>query len=446
MLQIDLGPSILRNIGLPLSDLPATAMLCCLSEKKKSAPIALCYADYSFLSSGLNDMKMSDSMGSGNLLNDLKAKLDSREEFILSRFAARSRDGIRRRPENRIGHRQNFALDADRILHSRAYTRYIDKTQVFYMVENDHITHRVLHVQLVSKIARTIGRFLGLNEDLIEAIALGHDIGHPPFGHDGERILSKLCKKNGLPPFLHNIQSVLFLENIERGGKGWNLTLQTLDGIMCHDGEVHDRVLVPEGGKNFDIFDAQLCGKLQGPGLDLIPMTLEGCLVRFADTVAYIGRDIEDAIELQLIERHEIPAAVRHGLGDSNGTIVYQLVADLIASSVEKNAIAFSPGVSELLVLLKKFNYERIYLNPKIKQQTHLIENCYKSLFDYYCQAVVSDNHDAAVLKEFLEGMSDEYRQKNSVPAMVRDFIAGMTDDFFINQACKLGCEVPVRQ
>jgi len=385
-------------------------------------------------------------MGSENLLIDLKVKLDSREEFILSRFASRSKDGIRRRPENRVGHRQNFAIDADRILHSRAYTRYIDKTQVFYMVENDHITHRVLHVQLVSKVGRTIGRFLRLNEDLIEAIALGHDIGHPPFGHDGERILSKLCTENGLPPFMHNIQSVFFLENIERGGRGWNLTLQTLDGIMCHDGEVHDRVLAPEGEKNFDIFDTQMRDKLQDPKLDLIPMTLEGCLVRCADTVAYIGRDIEDAIELQLIERNDIPARVRHGLGDTNGTIVYELVADLIANSMGKNAIAFSPDVSELLVLLKKFNYERIYLNPKIKQQTHLIENCYKSLFDYYCQAVVQENHAAAVLKEFLEGMNDGYREKNSAPAVVRDFIAGMTDDFFINQAFKLGCQVPVKQ
>ncbi|MCK5340543.1 MAG: HD domain-containing protein, partial [Desulfobulbaceae bacterium] len=123
------------------------------------------------------------------ILLDLKTALDAREEKNLSPLAALSRNGIRRREEALKGHRQEFATDADRVLHSRAYTRYIDKTQVFYMVENDHITHRVLHVQLVSKIARTVGRFLGLNEDLIEAIALGHDIGHPPFGHDGEKML-----------------------------------------------------------------------------------------------------------------------------------------------------------------------------------------------------------------------------------------------------------------
>ena len=130
-------------------------------------------------------------------LDALKQDLDLREEKLLSRQAAFSAQALRRMPEQRLqdGYRQAFALDADRILHSRAYTRYIDKTQVFYLIQNDHITHRVLHVQLVSKIARTIGRFLGLNEDLIEAVALGHDIGHSPFGHDGERYLSQLCTR-----------------------------------------------------------------------------------------------------------------------------------------------------------------------------------------------------------------------------------------------------------
>ena len=149
-------------------------------------------------------------------LLDQKERLDGFEQNHLSGYATLSRDGIRRHQQGQTGHRQAFALDADRILHSKAYTRYIDKTQVFYMVSNDHITHRVLHVQLVSKIARTIGRFLRLNEDLIEAIALGHDIGHPPFGHDGEKVLSVLCSEHGFPPFQHNVQSIHFLEHLER--------------------------------------------------------------------------------------------------------------------------------------------------------------------------------------------------------------------------------------
>ena len=242
-------------------------------------------------------------------LLEIKKHLDQREEEILSPFAALSKNAIRRRPDERVtkGHRQNFSIDSDRILHSLAYTRYVDKTQVFYLIDHDHITHRVLHVQLLSKIARTIGRFLHLNEDLIEAIALGHDIGHPPFGHDGERILSEICLKHGLGHFLHNVQSVRFLDLIERKGRGWNLSLQVLDGILCHDGETHKEGLVPNRGKSFDDLDREMRQKTENPELELTPMTLEGCVVRLADTISYIGRDIEDAIRLNLIKREEIP-------------------------------------------------------------------------------------------------------------------------------------------
>src|SRR5512136_3435095 len=161
-------------------------------------------------------------------LAELRQILDRQEEIWLSPYASRSVQATRRCFEERIarGHRQEYAVDADRILHSRAYTRYIDKTQVFYLIDHEHISHRVLHVQLLSKIARTIGKFLRLNEDLLEAIALGHDIGHPPFGHDGERILSDLCETHGIGPFLHSVQGVRFLDKIERKGRGWNLTLQ----------------------------------------------------------------------------------------------------------------------------------------------------------------------------------------------------------------------------
>ncbi|MFZ3048208.1 MAG: HD domain-containing protein, partial [Desulfatirhabdiaceae bacterium] len=154
----------------------------------------------------------------------IRGLLDKRERSILSRFASYSDSACRRRVETQMenDYRPPFSVDVDRILHSRAYTRYIDKTQVFYLIENDHITHRVLHVQLVSKIARTIGRFLFLNEDLIEAIALGHDIGHTPFGHEGEIYLSELCHKSGIGYFLHNVQSVQFLDQVERNGTGWN--------------------------------------------------------------------------------------------------------------------------------------------------------------------------------------------------------------------------------
>jgi dGTPase len=381
----------------------------------------------------------------------LKNSLDEREKKHLCRLATLSRDGIRRQQKEQTGHRQAFALDADRILHSRSYTRYIDKTQVFYMVSNDHITHRVLHVQLVSKIARTIGRFLRLNEDLIEAIALGHDIGHPPFGHDGEKELAKLCTAHGLPPFQHNVQSIQFLERIERNGQGWGLTLQTLDGILCHDGEIHSRFLKPQRAKNFTVFDHELQSKSNDPGIELLPMTLEGCVVRLCDTIAYIGRDIEDAIELKLIKRSDIPANCRKILGDTNGTIVYHLVEDLITSSLAsgqegeltEDSICFSPEVSVSLNELKTFNYKYIYMNPAIKRDFPKIQNCYRVLFETYLDQVVKMETASEIFTEMLDSMDPYYVEKHAPAEIVRDFIAGMTDDYFLKEAAFYGCSVP---
>ena len=378
-------------------------------------------------------------------LLSLKEMLDAQEVARLSPLATLNRDGLRRRPPagEIVEHRQAFAIDADRILHSRAYVRYIDKTQVFYLIKNDHITHRVLHVQLVSKIARTIGRFLKLNEDLIEAIALGHDIGHPPFGHDGEKMLSRLCQAHGLPPFQHNVQSVLFLDRIERKGRGWNLTLQTLDGILSHDGEVHSHELRPLRAATFADFDAKLAGKLEKPATPLVPMTLEGCVVRFSDTIAYIGRDIEDAIELKLISRDQIPSRCREVLGHSNGAIVYRLVTDLIKNGIEGDRIAFSPEIADSLAELKRFNYDRIYLNPAIKKELKTIETCYAGLFEACLDDLVKARGKAPIHAEFLAGMGPEYLEASSRAAIVRDFLAGMTDDYFLTQAARCGCEVP---
>ncbi len=375
----------------------------------------------------------------------LKDQLDTLEAERLSPLASLSREGVRRQPEegDDEDHRQSFAVDGDRVLHSRAYTRYIDKTQVFYMVENDHITHRVLHVQLVAKIARTIGRYLRLNEDLIEAIALGHDIGHPPFGHDGEKVLDALCRGHGLPSFQHNLQSVRFLEGIERQGRGWNLTLQTLDGIMCHDGEIHNRKLAPQPGKTFADFDREAVAKGLDRRKELVPMTLEGCVVRFADTIAYIGRDIEDAIELKLISRDEIPARCQEIFGRTNGSIVYRLVTDLIVGGLEEGAIAFSEEVSEGLKELKAFNYERIYLNPAIKKGLAKITDCYRVLFAACLDQFSRQQAQAEMYANFVQEQGREYVAGQQPAAMARDFIAGMTDAYFLRQAKLLGCETP---
>jgi dGTPase len=372
-------------------------------------------------------------------LKDLKTDLDRKEEERFSPFACLSRNALRRTGEERVlaGHRQNFSLDADRILHSLAYSRYIDKTQVFYLIKNDHITHRVLHVQLVSKVSRTIGRLLGLNEDLIEAIALGHDIGHPPFGHDGERFLSELCQGAGLGYFSHNVQGVRFLEHIERKGKGWNLTLQVLDGILCHNGEIHTRILSPDRGKTFERMDREMTDRENDPTKDLPPMTLEGCVVRMADTISYVGRDIEDAIRLGLVTREEIPDPCRRLLGDTNGTIVYTLVEDLVSSSLGKDHIAFSEEVSQALVRLKAFNHERIYMNSRVKKQTPKLKLMFQLLFAKYLHDLDTGNHDSDIDKEFLASKSSDYRTYTTKAAVVRDFIAGMTDEYFLTQCHK---------
>ncbi len=377
--------------------------------------------------------------------------LNRLEEQRLSPSATHSTLSTRRKEEDRKGYRQAFALDADRIIHSRAYTRYIDKTQVFCLVSNDHITHRVLHVQLVSRIARTIGRFLRLNEDLIEAIALGHDIGHAPFGHDGETFLAELSIRHNAPPFQHNIQSVRFLDHLERKGRGWNLSLQTLDGILCHDGEIHANRISPHKNKDFIKHDTELSDKQQDASLKLAPMTFEGCVVRMADTVAYIGRDIEDAILLKLIKREDTPKSCREHLGESNGEIVYTLVTDLIANSfIPENPeesdghIGFSETIGEQVNLLKQFNYKNIYLHPKTKENLPLIKNCYESLFNHYLHQLQNGKDTGPV--DLMTDMDARYLATHSPAAMVCDYIAGMTDDFFLKQAALVGCEVPAKQ
>lgn len=366
----------------------------------------------------------------------LKNQLDEREETTFSLHAAKSSDALRRFSDDRLekDYRQAFAIDADRILNSLAYTRYIDKTQVFSLIRNDHITHRVLHVQFVSKIGRTIGRALGLNEDLIEAISIGHDTGHTPFGHDGETYLSRLCKENGIGGFHHNVQSVHFLSNVERKGDGWNLSLQTLDGILCHNGEVHDQSLVPQPDKTFGDLDADITAITAGKRIKITPMTLEGCLVRMVDTISYIGRDIEDAIRLNLLSKDQLPSDCTDILGDSNGTIVYNLVTDIIKNSIGKNRIAYSEEVSTALKNLKKFNLKNIYLNPLAKKHLANVKDLFRILFERYLGDLEKGAEESVIITNFLSSMSEDYKKRYSNAEIVRDFIAGMTDMYFLDQ------------
>lgn len=372
-------------------------------------------------------------------LNRIRNQLDRNEAERMASWACPSNRAVRRKPEEKVvsGHRQNFSLDGDRILHSLAYSRYIDKTQVFYLIRNDHITHRVLHVQLVSKIARTIGRLLRLNEDLIDAIALGHDIGHTPFGHDGETFLSELSREHGLGCFSHNVQGVRFLDMIERKGIGWNLSLQVLDGILSHDGEMHAQALHPCPEKSFAVLEREMKEREDGLPVDGRPMTLEGCVVRMADTISYVGRDIEDAIRLGLISRSDLPQECRVLLGETNGTIVYTLVEDLVSGSLDHPFVSFTPEIAGALKTLKDFNYRHIYTHEKVKRQSPKIRLMFRLLFEKFLSDLEKGVEESEVYGEFLADMAPFYRANTPPAGVVRDFISGMTDDFFLSQCHK---------
>lgn len=374
------------------------------------------------------------------ILIHLKEQKKRREE-LYSPFA--TRDGMYKR---RYQHQREepvirppFYRDADRILHSKAYSRYIDKTQVFYLVENDHITHRVLHVQLVSKVARTIGRCLGLNEDLIEAIALGHDIGHVPYGHLGESLLDDLCKEHGLWGFKHNVQSVHFLDTVEDS----DLTLQVQDGILCHNGEKHDSFLTMQGEVEWEVLDEKLDRIKKGE--DQFPCTLEGCVVRCADSISYLGRDLQDALEVNLLGDEDlqkfpdscrdffhIPDTKRNSFRNLNKAVLDLLIKDVIANSGEEG-IRFSDEASECLEEFRLYNYAHIYENENLGRQKPQIKFMYTFLFDRLLKEVKREDRDSLIYSQFISQpwICRRYIASATPAQFVTDFIAGMTDGYF---------------
>lgn len=363
------------------------------------------------------------------------------ERKTLSPYACKSIKAQRRYPEreiipDRINIRPAYFHDTDRIIHSKAYTRYIDKTQVFYLFENDHITHRVLHVQFVSKIARVIGRCLKLNEDLIEAISLGHDIGHVPYGHNGEKYLNLICEKLNIGYFIHNAQSVRDLMELENSGKGINLTLQVLDGILCHNGELLKKVYEPDYNKDWDQFldEYNKCWTIKNYDKRIISMSLEGCVMRISDVIAYIGRDIEDAITINLIKRNDIPEEITNVLGNTNDQIINNLIIDVINNSYNKKYIRFSDEVFSALCKLLQFNNNNIYANPKKASQDEKIQSMFQYLFNMYLNDLKTKNSNSSIFQYFYNNVDENYIQSNSLEKVVIDYIAGMTDHFFNNE------------
>lgn len=354
------------------------------------------------------------------------------QEQTYSKYATKSNAAIRFTEITDNDIRTPFFRDIDRIIHAYSYTRYADKTQVYSYKNNDHISKRMTHVQLVSKVARTIGRGLGLNTDLIEAIALGHDIGHTPLGHTGEKILNEISLRELNEYFAHNIQSVRHYMYVENNGNGLNLTVQVLDGIMCHNGEILSNKYEPvKKTKEEFLKQYQEAYKDLKKANQNHPMTLEGCVVRISDIVGYIGRDIEDAINLGLFNRADLPKEITKVLGNDNRDIINTIVKDIIDNSYNKPYITMSKEVFTAIKELKDFNTKEIYSKSLTKEEIEYYRQGMNKIYNRYLEDINTKNKESIIYKIFLNTQSKEYLEQTSKKRQVLDFIAGMTDDLF---------------
>lgn len=318
--------------------------------------------------------------------------IEKREYEILSPFAAKVAETRGRRfPEEKCAIRTDYQRDKDRIIHSKSFRRLMHKTQVFLAPEGDHFRTRLTHTIEVSQIARTIARSLGLNEDLTEAIAMGHDLGHTPFGHNGEKVLNELYDGG----FRHNVQSLRVVDVLESNGvrRGMNLTEEVRDGILNHTGSG-------------------------------IPYTLEGQIVKISDRVAYINHDIDDALRSGVITAEDLPRDCIHVLGETHRSRINTLVTDLINSSFGKDHISMSEHCLKHMNLLRDFMFENVYHNNRVKKDEDLekVKNILESLYRYYLE-------NPRLLPKDLQELIPEF----GLAEITKDHIAGMTDRYAMN-------------
>lgn len=324
---------------------------------------------------------------------DIRRKTESLEAESLSHYAALSKDTRgREKPEEKCSIRTDYQRDRDRIIHSKAFRRLKHKTQVFIAPEGDHFRTRLTHTLEVSQVARTIGRALRLNEDLIEAIALGHDLGHTPFGHTGENILNKLHPGG----FKHNIQSLRVVDILEgrEGGRGLNLTYEVRDGILNHSGAKK-------------------------------PLSLEGQVVSISDRIAYINHDIDDSIRAGIIELEDIPPKILDKLGRSSSERINTMIMDIIECSQEQNEIRMGQRIRDYTNELRKFMFEKVYLDRRAKSEEDKAEYIIRELYYYYLENKgLPGSH-----RDIYRGM-DQVEESD----IICDYIAGMTDRYVINK------------
>ncbi len=288
--------------------------------------------------------------------------------------------------------RTAYQRDTDKIVHSKAFRRLMHKTQVFLRPEGDHYRTRMTHTLEVARIARTVAKALNLNEDLAEAAAMGHDLGHTPFGHAGEVALTQAMGQ----PFYHNEQSLRVVDLLEKDGEGLNLTYEVRMGILGHTGP-------------------------------RIPETLEGQIVRWADRVAYVNHDIDDAIRAGILDRTDIPKFITKTLGDNHSMRINTLVCDMITHSREAGVIGFAPQVEQALQQLREFMFERVYRNPVAKGEEVKARGMLLRMYEYYYE------HPEALPEGFQPQLSMEGMERT-----VCDYIAGMTDNYAVDKYTEL--------
>ena len=332
-----------------------------------------------------------------------------------------------------------YFRDTTAIIHSSPFRRLKHKTQVFFAPSNDHICTRMEHVLHVASIAAAICRPLGLDTEMAWAMGLGHDLGHTPFGHVGERIISRMSQERGLGSFEHELNSLRVVDFLSNGGEGLNLTYAVRDGIVCHNGERLSMRIKPTG----KVRDLESIESRDG----LVPATWEGAVVRFSDTIAYLGRDWEDAWRLGILKDHELPKVVRERLGESNGRIINTLAEDLVNGASEEDGIGFSPEIFEAVEAFSEFNYRYIYRSEILNGYTRYFTRLLHLIADYLEDLYQSHHLDesgymaernmlAAGFYSHVQGMYPKYMEKEgSDRRMIIDYIAGMTDNFCLDCA-----------
>lgn len=322
----------------------------------------------------------------------IRKNYEDLEERILSNMAVLSKNSKGRlNPEEKCDIRTDFQRDRDRIIHSKSFRRLKHKTQVFISPEGDHYRTRLTHTLEVSQIARTMARAIGLNEDLTEAIALGHDLGHTPFGHTGERVLNEISS-NG---FKHYEQSLRVVDILE-GGKGLNLTFEVRDGILCHSGS-------------------------------MVAKTNEGKLVKLADKIAYVNHDIDDAIRAGILKITDLPKECIKVLGDTNSKRINKMITAVIENAIKNKEINLTGEIGDATWELRSFMFKEVYIGSRAKAEDDKAVNCIKQLFYYY------NNHPDKMPREFVDRIHNDDTEK-----IIVDYIAGMTDRYAIGEYVNL--------